>query len=248
MFLALYSDTASLAERSDDGGRGRDGKVREGSDSSEHLRAVPVDRPGQATVHEAGVGAGSVQGGGSRERAGCTKPAWAPVPCRPDPKDPVTGVCGHEGRGVVVSATISYMPQPTSLRLPEAVKRRLDAAADRERVATSAVAVRLIDEGLRMAEHPGVVFHDSQAHGRVATLSNGPDISEIIDVLTGLEARGEEWLAETAEWFGLHVSRIRVAVDYYADHRGEIDDQIDRRHREAAEQRGRYEVSQALLE
>ena len=140
------------------------------------------------------------------------------------------------------------MPQPTSLRLPDALKRRLDAAADRERVAASAVAVRLIDEGLRMAEHPGVVFHDSLTHGRVAALSNGPDIAEIIDVLTGLEARGEQRLAETAEWFGLHVSRIRVALDYYADHREEIDDQIDRRHREAAEQRGRYEVARALLE
>ena len=140
------------------------------------------------------------------------------------------------------------MPQPTSLRLPDEVKRRLDAAADRERVAASAVAVRLIDEGLRMAEHPGIVFHDSLTHGRVAALSNGPDIAEIIDVLTGLEARGEQRLAETAGWFGLHVSRIRVALDYYADHREEIDDQIDRRHREAAEQRGRYEVARALLE
>ena len=140
------------------------------------------------------------------------------------------------------------MRQPTSLRLPDAVKRRLDAAADRERAAASAVAVRLIDEGLRMAEHPGIVFHDSPAHGRVASLSNGPDICEIVEVLTGLDARGEQRLTETAEWFGLHVSRIRVALDYYADHREEIDDQIERRHREAAEQRRRDEVAQALLE
>lgn len=61
--------------------------------------------------------------------------------------------------------------RPTSLRIPEAVKERLDKTAARSREKPSSVAVRLIDEGLRMAEHPGVTFHDSPAHGRVAALA-----------------------------------------------------------------------------
>jgi hypothetical protein len=140
------------------------------------------------------------------------------------------------------------MTHPTSFRLPGAVKARLESQAGSRAEAASSLAVRLIDEGLRMADHPGVVFHDSAAHGRVAALGGGPDIAEVIDVLTGLDATGEERLTETATWFGLHASRIRVALGYYHAFRDEVDRQIERRHQEAAEARGRYEAEQALLE
>lgn len=99
-----------------------------------------------------------------------------------------------------------------------------------------------------MEDHPGVAFHDSPTHGRVACLTNGPDIAEVIDVLTGLEAEGEDRVLETATWFGIHPSRVRVAMGYYTAFSKEIDRQIDLRRREAAEWRGRYEAEQALLE
>jgi hypothetical protein len=67
-------------------------------------------------------------------------------------------------------------------------------------------------------------------------------------VLTGLDAQGEDRIVETAAWFGIHPSRVRVATGYYAAFRDEIDHQIDLRRREAAELRGRYEAEQALLE
>lgn len=98
-----------------------------------------------------------------------------------------------------------------------------------------------------MAQHPGIVFHDSPAHGRVASLVQGPDVAEVIDVLTGLEAAGEQRLAETAAWFGLHTAQVWVAVRCYTDFADEIDHQIAQRHREAGEARGRYEAEQALL-
>lgn len=140
------------------------------------------------------------------------------------------------------------MTHPTSLRLPEPVKDRLDRSAARTHEKASALAVRLIDEGLRMQEHPGVSFHASDTHGRVACLAGGPDIAEVVDVLTGLDAQGEDKVTETAAWLGIHPSRVRVAVGYYTAFRGEIDQQIDVRQREAAELRGRYEAEQALLE
>jgi hypothetical protein len=140
------------------------------------------------------------------------------------------------------------MVSPTSLRLPDPVKDRLDRRAASGREKPSSLAVRLIDEGLRMDDHPGVIFHDSAAHGRVACLAGGPDIAEVIDVLTGLDARGEDRIAETATWFGVHPSRVRVATGYYAAFRDEIDHQIDLRRREAAELHGRYETERALLE
>ena len=144
-------------------------------------------------------------------------------------------------------ATINYM-HPTSLRLPDPVKDRLDRRAARTHERPSSLAVRLIDEGLRMDEHPGVAFHDSPTHGRVASLAGGPDIAEVIDVLTGLAAEGDSRIAETATWLGIHPSRVRVAMGYYTAFHDEIDHQIDLRRREAAELRGRYEAEQALLE
>lgn len=99
-----------------------------------------------------------------------------------------------------------------------------------------------------MDDHPGVTFHDSATHGRVACLAGGPDVAEVIDVLTGLDARGEDRIAETATWLGIHPSRVRVAMGYYAAFRDEIDRQIELRQREAAELRGRYEIEQGLLE
>lgn len=139
------------------------------------------------------------------------------------------------------------MMHPTSLRLPGYVKDRLERRAGRTGERPAALAVRFIDEGLRMADHPGVVFHDSPAHGRVASLASGPDISELIDVLSGLEAQGEDRVAETARWFGVHPARVRVAVAYYAEHRDDIDAQIKRRRAEAEELRRRHETEQALL-
>lgn len=108
------------------------------------------------------------------------------------------------------------------------------------------MAVRLIDEGLRMHEHRGVIFHDS-AVGRTAALAGGPDIVEVIGLLSGLDARGEARVLETAEWFGLHPSRIRIALGYYADFTAEVDAEIQHRHEVASEERERYDAEQALL-
>ncbi len=144
--------------------------------------------------------------------------------------------------------TLDYTVRPTSLRLPDPVKDRLDRRAASGHEKPSTLAVRLIDEGLRRDDHPGVSFHDSPAHGRVACLAGGPDVAEVIDVLTGLDAQGEDRIAETATWFGIHRSRVRIATGYYAAFPGEIDQQIELRRREAAELRGRYEAERALLE
>lgn len=140
------------------------------------------------------------------------------------------------------------MPHPTSLRLPETVKNRLERSAAETRQTASALAVRLIDEGLRMNDHPGITFHDSPAHGRVACLAGGPDIAEVIDVLLGLDARGDERITEAATWFAIHPSRVRIAVGYYTAFQDEIDHQIALRRREAAELRGRYEAEQSLVQ
>jgi hypothetical protein len=147
----------------------------------------------------------------------------------------------------VGAATFHYMTQPTSLRLAPDLKRRLDDAAEQLRSTPSALAVRLIDEGLRLLEVPGIVFHDSLAHGRVAAVVGGPDVAEVVDVLTGLEATGEARLHEAAEWLGLHPSQVRAAIQYYAAYQDDVDRELALRRSEAAEQRARYDVERSLL-
>jgi uncharacterized protein (DUF433 family) len=119
------------------------------------------------------------------------------------------------------------------MRLAETTATRLAAHARRRGESKSRVGERLIEEGLRMADHPGIVFRDGPA-GRRAALAGGPDVWEVIDTLRGTGEQGERAIAATAEWGSLSPSQVRTAVRYYADHRAEVDEHI-RRTREDAE-------------
>jgi len=139
------------------------------------------------------------------------------------------------------------MNAPTSLRMHPDVRERLERLAARSGERSATLATRLIDEGLRMLEHPGIVFIDSPTAGRVATLQRGPEVAEIMEVLTGLEASGEERIIQTAAWFSLHPSEVRIALGYHAAFREELDEQRRLRVEVAAEARKRYDAEQALL-
>lgn len=89
----------------------------------------------------------------------------------------------------------------------------------------SAVAEALIDEGLRMAAHPGIVFRDGPA-GRRAGLAAGPDVSEVVALLRGLRGGVERRSAKAAEQLGLAVAQVRTASRYYAEFPDEIDAEI----------------------
>jgi hypothetical protein len=120
------------------------------------------------------------------------------------------------------------MAQPRSIRFDEDVERRLASfAARRPGLSRSAVAARLVDEGLRMAEHPGIVFRDGPA-GRRASLIAGPDVWEVVRAIRGTrtnEPRLNEAgvLALVTEVSGLDPATVRTAVDYWAAYPDEID-------------------------
>jgi len=139
------------------------------------------------------------------------------------------------------------MSIPTSLRMPPEVRERLERVAVRRGERSATIATRLIDEGLRMSEHPGVLFIDSPSAGRVATLARGPEVAEIIEVLTGLEATGEERILQTAAWLSLHPSEIRIAIGYWSAFPEEVEQQRRLRLEVAAEERARYDAERALL-
>ena len=117
------------------------------------------------------------------------------------------------------------MTHPTSLRLDVSTRRRLQDRAEQEQVPAATVALRLIDEGLRMAAHPGVVFRAGPA-GRRPALGSGPDVAEVVSVIHHLAETGDEAEAEAARWLELPQPAVRSAVNYYVEFTDEIDELI----------------------
>lgn len=132
------------------------------------------------------------------------------------------------------------------MRLNEHLKGRLRALAERDDDSVSGVAERLLEEGVRMDAHPGIVFRSGPA-GRRPGLALGPDVAEVIAFLQHLDATGQEAIRETTHWLRVSERQVRTAVDYYTDFPDEIDEEIDRRDREAEAARRRWERQQHLL-
>ena len=85
---------------------------------------------------------------------------------------------------------------------------------------------RLVDEGLRQADHPGVVFRDGPS-GRWAALALGPDVWEVVLLVREVDERGEAALEAAAELLHLTPERVRAALRYYGDHRSEVDAEVE---------------------
>lgn len=136
--------------------------------------------------------------------------------------------------------------KPFSIRMSPRTLERLDAGARRRGEAKARTAERLIDEGLRMEDHPGIVFRDGPA-GRRAALAGGPDVWEVLETLKGTGLVDEQAIAATADWGALTHAQVRAAVRYYADFRDEVDERIAYNAREAERQRVAWERAREAL-
>lgn len=87
------------------------------------------------------------------------------------------------------------------------------------------LAERYLSEGLRRDRHPGIIFRDGPA-GRRAGVVGGPDVWEIIGAVRSMPERREARVPALAERLGLPASKIRIALRYYGEYPGEIDDRI----------------------
>jgi hypothetical protein len=110
----------------------------------------------------------------------------------------------------------------------------------------SALAQRFVEEALRMAEHPGVVFKDGPS-GRRGALAFGPDVWAIVKVLREIDERGEAAVAAAAEVLALPQPRVRAALHYYAAYQEEIDAEIDEADRASLAAENAWRVEQRLL-
>lgn len=131
--------------------------------------------------------------------------------------------------------TSKVAQKPFSIRMSEHTLARLDVGAQRRGEAKSRTAERLIDEGLRMEDHPGIVFRDGPA-GRRAALAVGPDVWQVVQTLKETGLGGEQAIAATAEWGNLSHAQVNAALRYYVDFPEEVDEKIDHNRHESGRQ------------
>lgn len=84
------------------------------------------------------------------------------------------------------------------------------------------LAQELVEEGLRMRRHPSITFVE-RGSGRRASLLRRPRlrVANVIETV-----RLSKDLAEASEYLDLTVGEIQEVLGYYAEYRGEIDDEI----------------------
>ena len=134
-----------------------------------------------------------------------------------------------------------------SLRCPnERTPERLREHARQQGTSMSSFALRLIEEGLRMREHPAICFRDGPT-GRRAVLIGGPEVVDVVTAMTGGDVAVAERRSRVAEMLCLRESVVDAALAYYAEHPAEIDAQIAARRTAADRHREIWERQQVLL-
>ncbi len=94
----------------------------------------------------------------------------------------------------------------------------------------SSAANRLVDEALRMSEHPGIMFRPGPT-GRRAALAGGPDVWELVRAVKSARTAepglsDDRLLTVVADNTGVPLRLVRAAVRYWASYPGEIDAEI----------------------
>jgi hypothetical protein len=139
------------------------------------------------------------------------------------------------------------MSAPLSIRFDQSLLERLRRRARTLPGATpSGLAQRFVDEGLRMAEHPGVMFKDGPS-GRRAALALGPDVWEVIKVVRELDERGDAAIAAATELLNVDAERVRVALRYFASYPEEIEAELTIADEESRAAEDAWRTEQRLL-
>lgn len=123
---------------------------------------------------------------------------------------------------------------------------RLKRHATQRAESISGVGERLIDEGLRMAAHPGILFRDGPT-GRRGGVVGGPDVWEVVALLRDLRGGVERRVARAAEQLGLTLAQVRAASRYYAEFPDEIDAEIAANADAADRELATWEAERRLL-
>src|ERR1700685_616687 len=113
-----------------------------------------------------------------------------------------------------------------SARFSTEVVDMLDARSARLGQSKARIAERLIEEGLRIEEIPGIVFRSGPT-GRRAGVAGGPDVWEIARDLKGAAAaRAVDPIETVARVSGVGRRVVELAASYYAAYPDDIDERI----------------------
>jgi uncharacterized protein (DUF433 family) len=133
--------------------------------------------------------------------------------------------------------------RPHSFRLPELLLDELRRVAERRSLSQTTLVVRYIAEGLKMDEHPMIVFRDSVLGRRAMLQGSRLTVAQVVETIRNSNGSIEE----AAEYLSLPVGKVRASVRYYADNRDEVDAYAARVDEENERLRAAWEREQSAL-
>ena len=136
-----------------------------------------------------------------------------------------------------------YMPKPTSFRLPDALGARLEQHAREAGETRTALARRYIEEGLRMDQHPLIVFFTRPGGRRPMVAGTRLDVADVIETVRA----SDNSITEAAEYLDLPPAKVQAAVRYYAEFPDEVEAWLARQREIAERHEALWRKEQAAL-
>ena len=109
--------------------------------------------------------------------------------------------------------------QHRSFRFEPATLERLEREAQKTGSSLTALVERFVDEGLRQADHPGIIFVDEAAGRRARVAGTGLDVWQVVETVQ--DNNGST--ADAAAYLTVPERLVLAAMRYYADYPYEID-------------------------
>jgi hypothetical protein len=128
------------------------------------------------------------------------------------------------------------MATPLSLRFKEDTLQRLYFQAKLAGVPPRTLAQRMVEEAIRMTEHPLIDFTDNGPVRRAFLRGTGIEVWEMIDIVKAHDGD----IAAAAESTDKPIGVVEAAVAYYGDYPGEIDDLVQANREFSERERAAY--------
>ena len=138
------------------------------------------------------------------------------------------------------------MSRHLSVRVGSDLFEQLETHCRRSGESRSAATKRLLLEGLRMEDHPGIVFRSGPG-GRRAGLAGGPDVWEVVRAIPDEQSGSQNRVDRIRDRTGLAADKVTTALRYYAEHGPEVDRWLRRLDEEAERAEVRWRRGQDCL-
>jgi uncharacterized protein (DUF433 family) len=131
----------------------------------------------------------------------------------------------------------------STFRLDARTIEHLDRRAQETGESRAALAERYLEEGLRMAEHPQIVFRDGGLGRRPVLAGTRLDVWQVIDTVK----HSGNSIEDAAEYLEISPAQVRACRRYYAEYQDEIDAWTGRAHEVAEREERAWRREQEVL-